>query len=55
MAIQADRVLATKEFARCWPVVMPLHPDELSKFCDWLLVFEDEYRAQHAARYQAEE
>jgi hypothetical protein len=49
MAIQAHRVLSPKEFARCWPVIMPLHPDELSKFCDRLLVFEDEYREQYDA------
>jgi hypothetical protein len=54
MAIQAYRVLSPKEFARCWPVVMQLHPDELSKFCDRLLVFEEEYREQYAAREAVE-
>jgi hypothetical protein len=54
MAIQADRVLSPKEFARCWPVAVRLRCEELNKFCDWLLDFESEYRAQYAALQAAE-
>jgi hypothetical protein len=53
MAIQAVRV-SPKEIARRWPVAVQLRCDELSKFCDWLLIFEDEYREQYAALQAAE-
>jgi hypothetical protein len=54
MAIQAYGVLSPKEFARSWPVVMPLRCEELHKFCGWLLDFEAEYGAQYAALQAAE-
>jgi hypothetical protein len=54
MAMAAHGALAADEFARCWPNDMPLHPDELSKFVDWLLIFEDEHRARYAALRAAE-
>jgi hypothetical protein len=47
IAMAAHGVLSGHEFARCWPNDLPLLSDELSKFCDWLLVFEEEYRLRY--------
>jgi hypothetical protein len=47
MAMTAHGVLSGYEFARCWPNDLPLLSDELSRFCDWLLVFEEEFRGQY--------
>jgi hypothetical protein len=49
MAMAAHGVLSGYEFARCWPNDLPLLSDELSKFCDWLLVFEEEFRVRYKA------